>query len=88
MVSHERIYQFIRKDKLEANFYFAHPYSSWKGSLNEYTNGWIRQYIPKNADFDLYSDEFIKRIQNKINRRPREKLKFRTPSKIFHASLS
>jgi IS30 family transposase len=75
-------------DKLKADFCFVHPYSSWQRGLNEYTNGWIRQYIPKSTDFNLYSDEFIKRIQNKINRRPKERLKFRAPSKIFYASLS
>jgi IS30 family transposase len=75
-------------NKLNADFYFAHPYSSWERGLNEYTNGLTRQYIPKSTDFSLYSNEFIRLVQNKINRRPREKLNFRTPSKIFYASLS
>lgn len=73
--------------KLKADFYFAHPYSSWERGLNEYTNKLIRQYIIKGSNFDLYDDEFIKLVQNKINRRPREKLNFQTPSKIFYASL-
>jgi len=73
--------------KLKANFYFAHPYSSWERGLNEYTNKLIRQYVIKGTNFDLYDSEFIQLVQNKINRRPREKLKFQTPSKIFYASL-
>lgn len=73
--------------KLKANFYFAHPYSSWERGLNEYTNKLIRQYVIKGTNFDLYSSEFIRLVQNKINRRPREKLNFQTPSKIFYASL-
>lgn len=74
--------------KLNAGFYFAHPYSSWERGLNEYTNKLIRQYITKGSNFDLYDSEYIKLIQNKINRRPREKLKFQTPSKIFFAALN
>jgi IS30 family transposase len=54
----------------KADFYFAHPFSAWERGLNEYTNGLIRQYMPKGTDFDLYSDDFIRLIQNKINRRP------------------
>ncbi|MDR1527194.1 MAG: IS30 family transposase [Dysgonamonadaceae bacterium] len=73
--------------KLKTDFYFAHPYSSWERGLNEYTNGLVRQYIVKGTDFNLYSNDFIKLIQNKINRRPREKLAFQSPSKIFYASL-
>lgn len=73
--------------KLKADFYFAHPYSSWERGLNEYTNKLIRQYVIKGSNFDLYDDEFIRLVQNKINRRPREKLSFQTPSKIFFASL-
>jgi IS30 family transposase len=73
--------------KLKTNFYFAHPYSSWERGLNEYTNKLIRQYVIKGSNFDLYDSEFIRLVQNKINRRPREKLKFQTPSKIFYSSL-
>ena len=43
---HEKI-----SDALEAEFYFAHPYSSWERGLNENTNGLLRQYFPKNTDF-------------------------------------
>jgi transposase, IS30 family len=73
--------------KLKAGFYFAHPYSSWERGLNEYTNKLIRQYVVKGTNFDLYDDDFIRLVQNKINRRPREKLNFQTPSKVFYASL-
>lgn len=69
--------------KLKADFYFAHSYSSWERGLNEYTNKLIRQYVIKGSNFDLCDSEFIRLTQNKINRRPREKLNFQTPAKIF-----
>jgi IS30 family transposase len=79
-------HEFIAK-KLNLDFFFAHPYSSWERGLNENTNGLIRQYIPKGAVFDDFSDEYIKMIQRKINLRPREKLGFKSPTEIFSLSL-
>jgi IS30 family transposase len=79
-------HEFIAK-KLNTKFYLAHPYPPWERGLNEHTNGLIRQYITKGTNFDLYTDDFIRLVQNKLNRRPREKLNFQSPSKIFYASL-
>ena len=70
--------------KLQTKFYFAHPYSSWERGLSEYSNKLIRQYIPKKTNFDIFDDEFIKKIQYKINRRPRKNLEFRTPKDVFY----
>ena len=71
-------------EKLDTKFYFAHPYHSWERGLNEYTNKLIRQYIPKKTAFDTLTDIQITQIQHKINRRPREKLNFKTPKQIFY----
>ena len=40
---------------LGAVFYFAYPYSSWQKGAIENTNKLIRQYIPKQANFDYYT---------------------------------
>jgi IS30 family transposase len=74
-------------EKLNIEYFFCHPYSSWERGLNENTNKLIRQYIVKGSNFDLYSDKYISLIQNKLNQRPRELLNFNTPSKLFYASL-
>ena len=63
--------------------YFTDAYSSWQKGAIENANKLIRQYIPKKTDFKKLTDQFIKEVQYKINRRPREKLHFSTPKKEF-----
>ena len=68
--------------------YFADSYCSWQKGLVEYTNKLIRQYIPKGTDFNTITPNFIKEIQAKLNRRPREKLNFSTPKTEFFKHFS
>lgn len=65
--------------QLKTKIFFAHPYSSWEKGCIEYHNKLIRQYIPKGTDFDVVSDEMLKEIIIKINKRPRMKLGFSSP---------
>ncbi len=67
---------------LEADIYFAHPYSSWERGSNENTNGLIRQYFPKKHDFTTITDEEIAEAQHRLNHRPRKKLGFKTPYEV------
>jgi len=76
------MHKYISK-KLGTLFYFAHPYSSWERGLNEYTNRLIRQYIPKKTDFKDINHLYINEITMKLNRRPRKKLNYNTPGKVF-----
>jgi len=69
--------------KLNALFFFAHPYSSWERGLSEYTNKLISQYVPKKSNFDDFNSKCLIDIQYKINRRPRENLSFDSPKDIF-----
>ncbi len=70
-------------NKLNAKYFFAHPYSSWERGLNEYSNKLIRQYIPKKSDFSLFSNMDVLRIIDKLNNRPRKLLNFQKPLKVF-----
>lgn len=72
--------------KLKANFYFAHPYSSWERGLNENTNGLVRQYIPKKTSFVYVTGDQLKLIEKRLNSRPRKSLNFQTPKEAFDAS--
>lgn len=69
--------------KLQADYYFAHPYCYWERGLNEQQNKLIRQYIPKKSNFKNYNYLQILNIQNQLNQRPRKKLNFRTPNELF-----
>jgi IS30 family transposase len=80
-------HEYISK-KLGAKIYFTHPYSSWEKGLIEYTNKLIRQYIKKKTDINNYDNEYITNVQRKINRRPRKKLKYRSPTEIFYKLAS
>jgi len=68
---------------LNCDYYFCHPYSSWERGLNEYTNGLIRQYIPKGTSFENITKKEIKIIEDKLNNRPRKSLGWRTPNEVF-----
>lgn len=68
--------------------YFADSYCSWQKGLVENTNKLIRQYIPKGTDFATITPGFVKKIQTKLNRRPREKHNFSTPKTEFFKHFS
>ena len=68
---------------LDADVYFAHPYSSWERGSNENTNGLIRQYFPKKHDFDSITDGDIAEAMLRLNHRPRKKLGFKTPYEVI-----
>ena len=73
-------------NKLKADFFFAHPYSSWERGTNENTNGLIRQYFPKNRDFTTITQQEIDTAMERLNNRPRKRLGFQTPSQVFFKS--
>ena len=53
---HEKI-----AEALSTDVYFAHPYSSWERGLNENTNGLLRHYFPKSADFKTVAQSAVNR---------------------------
>lgn len=72
--------------RLQADFYFAHPYASWERGTNENTNGLIRQYFPKNRDFTTITQQEIDTAMERLNNRPRKRLGYQTPSQVFFKS--
>ena len=75
---HERIAKV-----LNADLYFAHPYSSWERGTNENMNGLIRQYFPKKRSFVTITQQEIEFVMERLNNRPRKCLGFKTPNEVF-----
>ena len=70
--------------QLEADFFFAHPYSSWERGLNENTNGLVRQYLKKGSEFTHITDDNLAIIADTLNNRPRKTLSYKSPNEIFN----
>jgi len=69
---------------LDADIYFAHPYSSWERGTNENTNGLIRQFFPKTQSLLKVSKESLQSTMDRLNHRPRKTLNYRTPHEAFY----
>lgn len=70
-------------ETLQADFYFAHPYSAWERGTNENTNGLVRQYFPKKTDFSQATLAQTNSAMHKLNHRPRKCLDFKSPFEVF-----
>jgi IS30 family transposase len=75
---HERI-----TEKLNIDYYFAHPNAAWERGSNENAIGLVRQYFPKKLSFDNITDEDTELVMNLLNNRPRKCLDFKTPIEVF-----
>ena len=74
---------------LDLKFFFAHPYAAWERGTNENMNGLLRQYFPKDRDFQTISKKEIEHAQSRLNHRPRKTLRFKTPFEVFyHTSVA
>jgi len=74
-------------DNLNIDYYFAHPYHSWERGSNENLNGLIRQYFPKGSDFTKIGEDDIKRVETKLNNRPRKRFCFKSPIFVMNNLL-
>jgi len=64
---------------LNVKIYFCHPYHSWEKGSIENVNMEIRKFLPKGSDLSMYDQEFIQSIEDHVNGRFMECLKYATP---------
>ena len=71
------------QERLGVTIYWPDPYSPEQRGTNENTNGLIREYFPKEADIDNYTEKDVDFCQYQLNRRPRKVLNYETPCEVF-----
>lgn len=79
--AHHRIAQ-----RLQTRVYFSDFHAPWQRGTIENTNGLLRQYFPKQHDFNQLRTQDLAFAQTRLNNRPRKCLGFRTPYEIFFAT--
>ena len=75
------------KNKIGLPTFFATPYSSWQRGSNEWKNGLLRRYVPKDTDISKIRQPTLQRIQDAINDRPMKCLNFKTPKEVFEKEM-
>jgi IS30 family transposase len=73
---------------LQAPVYFCDPHSPWQRGTNENTNRLLRFWFEKGTDLSAYTKDDLKRVQDKLNSRPRPTLDLDTPAQRLAALIS
>jgi IS30 family transposase len=74
--------------QLQAPVYFCDPHSPWQRGSNENTNRLLRFWFEKGTDLSGYTKADLKRIQDKLNTRPRPTLDLDTPAQRLAALIN
>ncbi|MEV0699575.1 IS30 family transposase [Saccharopolyspora sp. NPDC050389] len=70
------------------DIFFCDAHSPWQRGTNENTNGLLRQYFPKGTDLSGYHRDYLEFVAAQLNRRPRKRLGWKTPTEALDALLS
>jgi IS30 family transposase len=73
--------------ELDSPVYLCNPHSPWQRGTNENTNRLLRFWFEKGTDLSVHTKADLKRIQDKLNRRPRPTLGLDTPAQRLAALL-
>ena len=68
--------------------YFCDPRSPWQRPTSENTNGLLRQYLPRTADLEAYTQGDLDAIPRELNGRPRQTLGWMKPYEVFTQTVA
>lgn len=68
---------------LKIKIYFCHPYHSWEKGTVENVNKYIRRDIPKGSNISKFSRQFIRSIEEKLQKKIYKILKYHTPLEVL-----
>jgi len=73
---------------LNTPVYFCDPHSPWQRGSNENTNRLLRFWFEKGTDLSGHTKADLKRVQDKLNSRPRPTLDLDTPAQRLATLIS
>ena len=85
---HENLHHRQVNAVLGTTSYFCEPYHSWEKGTVENTVGLVRRVFPKKTDFARIDTKAIKRLEHRLNTRPRKSLYYKTPKELFSKAVA
>lgn len=68
---------------LDLKLFFCDPHSPWQRGTNENTNRLLRHWFAKGTDLSVHDPAELRRVQAKLNSRPRPTLDLKTPAQAL-----
>jgi IS30 family transposase len=68
---------------LDTRLFFCDPHSPWQRGSNENTNRLLRHWFAKGTDLSVHDAAELRRVQDKLNTRPRPTLGLKTPAQAL-----
>lgn len=83
MAAHDQVATLFQQ-----GIFSAHAGKPWQRPTNENTNGLLQQYFPKGSDLRVHTVEDLRRVEERLNNRPRKALGWATPAQLLAAELA